>query len=131
MASARIVIAEDHPQYREPLREQLCLAPDLQVIEEARDAWEVIAAVGRLAPDVLTLDLDWPGICGLDVLHVVQWYGPNTQVIILSDHAEKETVLEALKQGARGYIVKSDGTDLAKAIRFSVDTTWEPTRIPP
>src|SRR3990172_3740262 len=117
MASARIVIAEDHPQYRELLCEQLRLAPDLEVVGEAKDAWEAIAAVGRLAPDVLTLDLDLPGMSGLDVLRVVRWYSENTQVIILSGHTEEETVLEALKHGARGYVVKGEGTDLAKAIR--------------
>lgn len=116
-APARVVIAEDYPQYRELLCEQLCLAPDMEVVGEARDAWEAIAAVGRLAPDVLTLDLDLPGMSGLDVLRVVRWYSPNTQVIMVSGHTEEEIVLEALKQGARGYIVKSEGTDLAKAIR--------------
>jgi len=117
MASARVVIAEDHPQYRELLCEQLRLSPDLEVVGEARDAWEAIAAVGKQAPDVLTLDLDLPGMSGLDVLRVVRWYSPKTQVIMLSGHAEEEVVLEALKHGARGYVVKGEGTDLAKAIR--------------
>jgi DNA-binding NarL/FixJ family response regulator len=117
MASARVVIAEDHPQYRELLCEQLRLSPDLEVVGEARDAWEAIAAVGKQAPDVLTLDLDLPGMSGLDVLRVVRWYSPKTQVIMLSGHAEEEVVLEALKHGARGYVVKGEGTDLTKAIR--------------
>jgi DNA-binding NarL/FixJ family response regulator len=117
MTSARVVIAEDHPQYRELLCEQLRLSPDLEVVGEAQDAWEAVAAVGRLAPDVLTLDLDLPGMSGLDVLRVVRWYSPKTQVIMLSGHTEEEVVLEALKHGARGYVVKGEGTDLAKAIR--------------
>ncbi len=117
MASARIVIAEDHQQYRELLREQLRLAPDLEVVGEARDGIDAIRAVGRLAPDVLTLDLDLPEMPGLDVLRVVRWYSPNTKVIILSGHAEEETVLEALREGARGYVVKGEGTDLVKVIR--------------
>jgi DNA-binding NarL/FixJ family response regulator len=66
---------------------------------------------------VLTLDLDLPGMSGLDVLRVIRWYSPNTQVIILSGHTEEEIVLEALKQGAMGYIVKYEEIDLAKAIR--------------
>ena len=110
-------MAEDHANFREMLCEQLRLAPDLEVIGDARDGWEAIAAVGRLQPDVLTLDLDLPGMHGLDVLRVVRWYSPDTKVIILSGHAEELTIQETLKQGARGYIVKGEGANLEKAVR--------------
>jgi len=99
------------------LCEQLRLAPDLEVIGDARDGWEAIAAVGKLKPDVLTLDLDLPGMHGLDVLRVVRWYSPDTKVIILSGHAEEATIQETLKQGARGYIVKGEGANLERAVR--------------
>jgi DNA-binding NarL/FixJ family response regulator len=97
--------------------EQLRLAPDLEVLGDARDGWEAIAAVGKLKPDVLTLDLDLPGMHGLDVLQVVRWYSPDTKVIILSGHDEEPTIQEALKQGARGYIVKGEGIDLEKVVK--------------
>ena len=113
----RIVVAEDHPGFREMVCEQLRLAPDLEVLGDARDGWEAIAAVGRLKPDVLTLDLDLPGMNGLDVLRVVRWCSPDTKVIILSGHDEEPTIQEALKQGARGYIVKGEGASVEKAIR--------------
>ena len=113
----RIVVAEDHPGFREMLCEQLRLAPDLEVLGDAQDGWEAIAAVGKLKPDVLTLDLDLPGLNGLEVLRVTRWYSPDTKVIILSGHDEEPIVQEALKQGARGYIVKGEGADLEKAIR--------------
>lgn len=117
MPPIRVVIAEDYLEYRELLCEQLRIAPDLDVIEEARDGWEAITAVGRLKPDVLTLALDLPGMSGLDVLRVTRWYSPDTKAIILSSHDEGSIVHEALRQGARGYIVKGDGTDLKKAIK--------------
>lgn len=117
MPPIQVVIAEDYSEYRELLCEQLRVAPDLDVIEEARDGWEAITAVGRLKPDVLTLALDLPGMSGLDVLHVTRWCSPDTKVIILSSHDEGSIVQEALRQGARGYIVKGDGTDLKKAIK--------------
>jgi DNA-binding NarL/FixJ family response regulator len=110
-------VAEDHPGFREIVCEQLRLAPDLEVLGDARDGWEAIAAVGRLKPDVLTLDLDLPGMNGLDVLRVVRWYSPDTKVIILSGHDEEPTIQEALKQGAKGYIVKGEGASVEKAIR--------------
>lgn len=117
MPPIRVVIAEDYFEYRELLCEQLQLAPDLDIIGKARNGWEAITAVGRLKPDVLTLDLDLPGMSGLDVLRVACWHSPDTKVIILSSHDEEPIVREALKQGARGYIVKGDGTKLEKAIR--------------
>ncbi|HZY31034.1 MAG TPA: response regulator transcription factor [Candidatus Methylomirabilis sp.] len=117
MTPVRIVVAEDHGAFREVICEQFRLDPDIEVVGEARDGWEAIAAVGRLAPDVLTLDLDLPGLRGLDVLSVVRWYSPTTKVIILSGQDEEETIRVALGRGARGYIVKGSGADLCKAIR--------------
>jgi DNA-binding NarL/FixJ family response regulator len=118
MSPIQVVVAEDYLEYRELLCEQLQITPDLNVIEEARDGWEAITAVGRLKPDVLTLDMDLQGMSSLDVLHVTRWCSPDTKVIILSNHDEESIVHEALKQGARGYIVKGDGTDLKKAIKL-------------
>ncbi|MDE2059480.1 MAG: response regulator transcription factor [candidate division NC10 bacterium] len=117
MPPIRVIVAEDYLEYRELLCEQLRVAPDLDVVGEARDGWEAITAVGRLKPDVLILDLDLQGMSGLDVLHVTRWYSPDTKAIILSVHDEESIVQEVLRQGARGYIVKGDGTDLVKAIR--------------
>ena len=113
----QIVIAEDQPEVRALLREQLRLAPDLDLIGEAHDGWEAVRAVGRLNPEVMILDLDLPGLSGLEVLQIVRWCSPNTRVIILSGHDEEDTIREALKHGARGYIVKGEETDLSKAIR--------------
>ena len=113
----RIVIAEDDPGLRELFREQLSCVPDFEVIGEACDGRQAVATVGRLDPDILTLDIDLPGIGGLEVLPVVRWYSPKTKVIALSSHDEEATLLEALELGARGYIVKGDGTNLEKAIR--------------
>jgi len=110
-------VAEDHPGFREMFCEQLRLAPDLEVVGDAQDGWEAIAAVGRLKPDVLTLDLDLPGMNGLDVLRVIRWCSPDTKVIILSGHDEEPTIQEALKQGARGYIVKGERASVEQAIR--------------
>lgn len=116
-SAIRVVVVESNPEYRELLAEQIRLAPDLEVVGEARDGREAIVAVGRLDPDVLALDMDLPGMPGLEILRMVTWYSPRTKVILLSGQREEATVLEALTQGAKGFIVKGDGTDLAKAIR--------------
>jgi DNA-binding NarL/FixJ family response regulator len=70
-----------------------------------------------LDPDILTLDIDLPGIGGLEVLPVIRWCSPKTKVIVLSSHDEEAIILEALELGAMGYIVKSDGANVEKAIR--------------
>lgn len=116
-SAIRVVVVESNPEYRALLVEQLGLAHDLEVVGEARDMSEAIIAVGRLDPDVVALDMDLPEMGSLEVLRVVRWYSPRTKVIILSGQGEEAAALEALTQGARGYIVKGDGTDLAKAIR--------------
>jgi DNA-binding NarL/FixJ family response regulator len=113
----RIVIAEDDLGLCELFREQLSVVRDFTVVGEARSGREAISAVGRLEPDVLTLDIDLPEINGLEVLPVVRWCSPSTKVIVLSSHDEETTIMKALELGAGGYIVKGDGTNLEKAIR--------------
>jgi DNA-binding NarL/FixJ family response regulator len=113
----RIVIAEDNLELSELYHERLSIAPDLEVIGAARSGREAIAAVGRLSPDILTLDIDLPDISGLEILPVIRWCSPTTKVIVLSVHNEEATIMEALELGAKGYIVKGDGTDVVKAIR--------------
>ncbi|MBZ0168791.1 LuxR family two component transcriptional regulator [Candidatus Methylomirabilis lanthanidiphila] len=117
MASIRIVIAEGDPGFREGFCEHLRLVRDFEIVGEACDGREAIASMGRLDPDILILDLDLPPIDGMDVLRVVGWFSPKTQVIIQSGHAEESTILEALELGARGYIVRGGEIDLEKAIR--------------
>ena len=116
-SAIRVVVVESNPEYRALLAEQLRLAPDVEIVGEARDMSEAIVAVGRQDPDVLALDMDLPEASSLEVLRMIRWYSPRTKVIILSGQGEEAAALEALTQGARGYIVKGDGTDLAKAVR--------------
>lgn len=113
----RIVVAEDDPGLCELFREQLSVVPGFEVIGEAHSGREAIATVERLNPDILTLDIDLPGIGGLEVLPVIRWCSPNTKVVVLSGHDEEATILEALELGAMGYIVKGDGANLEKVIR--------------
>lgn len=117
MPCIRIVIAEDDPGFREWLYEQFRFVPDFEVVGAVCNGREAIASVAQLDPDILILDLDLPGINGLEVLQVVRWFSPNTKVIIRSSHAEESTILEALQLGAMGYIVNENGIDLQKAIR--------------
>ncbi len=104
--SLAIVLADDHPFIRKGLRATLEAEPDLAVVGEAGDGLETLQLVERLQPDVLILDLVMPGLGGLDVLPIVRQRAPRTRVVVLSMYANEDFVLQALKNGALGYVLK-------------------------
>jgi two-component system, NarL family, response regulator NreC len=113
-----IVLADDHHIVRQGLRALLEAEPDFRVIGEAGDGLEAASLVERLQPDVLVLDLVMPGLSGLEVTRQVRQRAPRTHVLILSMHADEAYVLEALRNGAAGYILKnSSPADLVLAVR--------------
>lgn len=103
----RVVLAEDHQVVREGLRALLARVPDILVVGEAADGAEAIAAVAGLDPDVLVLDLVLPTLGGQSVLQRLGAQGTRTAVVVLSAHDEARYVVEALKAGALGYVVKT------------------------
>jgi DNA-binding NarL/FixJ family response regulator len=114
----RIVLADDHRVVRQGLKVLLETEPDFTVAGEAGDGMEAIAAVEREQPDVLVLDLGMPGLNGLDVLHEVIRRMPRTRVVVLSMHAAAAYVLDALRKGAHGYVVKGASAEhLVEAVR--------------
>ena len=116
--SISIVLADDHVVVRQGLRTILAAEPDLKVVAETSDGLETVQTVERLRPDVLVLDLVMPNLHGLEVLRQVSERSPKTKVVVLSMHADEAYVLQALKNGALGYVIKSSGADeLTTAIR--------------
>jgi len=112
-----IVLAEDHSIVREGLRLLLAGDAELRVVGEAADGLEAVALVERLQPDLLIVDVMMPGLNGLDVIRQVTQRSARTAIIVLSMHADESYVLQALRLGALGYVLKQSGsTDLAKAI---------------
>lgn len=113
----KIALAEDHLIVRQGLLALLAMEPDFSVVGEASDGLEVVPLVERLQPDVLVLDLMLPGMNGLDITRQVVRRSPQTQVVILSMHANEVYVLEALRTGAKGYVLKGSGIeDLMNAV---------------
>jgi len=110
-----ILLADDHAIVRDGLKALLKDEQDFVVIGEAADGLEAVRMVDRLRPDVLVWDLRMPGLTGLEVTRQVSRL---TNVVILSMHANEAYVIEALRKGAMGYILKdSTSADLVKAIR--------------
>ena len=113
-----LVIVDDHPIVREGLCALLAAEPDLQVVGEAGDGLEAVQLVEQLQPDVLVLDLKMPGLDGYEVTRQVSERVPTTRVIVLSMRRSEAYVLQALKCGAAGYVLKGSGvTELIQAIR--------------
>lgn len=114
-----ILLADDHHVVRQGLRSLLEGQPDFRVIGEASDGLETVRAVEKLRPDVLVLDLMMPGLNGLEVTRQVSG---QTRVVILSMHASEAYVLEALQNGAYGYVLKdSTAADLVQAVRAAAE----------
>lgn len=114
----RIVLADDHHVVRDGLRALLEAERDFEVVGEAGDGLEAVKEVEELRPDVLILDLMMPGLNGLEVVRQLARRCASTRVLVLSMHANEVYVLQALRNGASGYLPKeSRGTELVQAIR--------------
>jgi DNA-binding NarL/FixJ family response regulator len=113
-----ILLADDHPIVRQGLRTLLEAESDFQLVGEAGDGLEAVRLVERWQPNILIVDLMMPGLTGLEVTRQVKQRAPQTRVIILSMHATESYVLEALRNGATGYVLKdSSAADLVQAVR--------------
>lgn len=113
-----IVIADDHRVVRHGLRLLLEAEPDFRVAGEANDGQEAVDLVEQLQPDILVLDIVMPGLNGLEAIRRTVRSSERTRVVILSMHDTEEYVLEALRAGARAYVLKrSAPEELVFAVR--------------
>jgi two-component system response regulator NreC len=113
-----IILADDHRIVRQGLRALLEAEPGFQLVGETGDGLEAVQLAQRLQPDVAVLDLMMPSINGLEATRQISDCCPKTHIIILSMHADEGYVLESLRNGAAGYVLKdSSADDLARAVR--------------
>jgi two-component system, NarL family, nitrate/nitrite response regulator NarL len=110
--TVRIVIADDHPIFRDGLRRLLEAESDLKVIGEASDGAEAVRLARQLKPDILLLDLAMPKHPGLEALRDLGVSSTPVRVILLTAAAEKSQIVEALQLGARGVVLKDSATQL-------------------
>jgi two-component system, NarL family, response regulator NreC len=115
--SVAILVVDDHPIVRQGLRHLLEAEPEFKVVGEAEDGIEALRLVERLRPDILVLDMMMPSLNGLEVLRQIKNLSPSTRAIILSMQSADTYVLEALKNGAVGYVLKETGpSELVNAV---------------
>jgi two-component system nitrate/nitrite response regulator NarL len=116
--TTRILIADDHPIFRDGLRRLLESEREFQVIGEACDGVEAVNMVRQLKPEILLLDLAMPRRPGLEALREMSTEASSVRVILLTAAAEKDQIVEALQLGARGVVLKDSATQiLLKSIR--------------
>ena len=101
-----IVIGEDYTILREGLRSLISSNPDFEVVAEAGDGQEAINFVEKLKPDLILMDLSMPRKSGMDAIREIRKRVPETKIVVLTIHKTEEYILEALKAGADGYVLK-------------------------
>lgn len=116
--TVKVLLADDHPIVRQGLRNLLISEQDFKVVGEASDGLIAIEMADRLRPDVLIVDMMMPGLNGLDVIKRAKHNIPSLRIIVLSMQNADAYVVDALRLGASGYVLKDTGpAELIQAIR--------------
>ena len=114
----RIVVADDHPIFRDGLCKLLALEEDFEVVAQAQDGRQVLDVLQQFEPDILLLDLKMPGLDGLATLQRLQAAKNKTRVIVLTASDDKNEFVQAMKLGTSGIVLKQTATELLiKSIR--------------
>src|SRR5512135_410128 len=118
MPPTRVVVVDDHTLVRQGIVGLLSSQPDIEVVGQAGNGQEAIAAAAELSPDVMLMDVSMPGISGLDATREIRSRQPDVQVLILTIHDREDYLYQALRAGASGYVLKgADVQDLLAAVR--------------
>jgi DNA-binding NarL/FixJ family response regulator len=118
MKPIRVLLADDHTLVRAGIRGLLAALSNVEVVGETGDGHEALRLVETLRPDIVLLDIGMPGLNGLEVAARLAKLDPPIRVVILSMHATEEYVLQALRAGAAGYLLKGSAVaELEVAIR--------------
>ncbi len=121
MQAIRILIADDHPVFRFGLRSLLNAMPDTAVVGEVTTGEEVIALAGAVRPDVILMDINMPGVNGIEATRRIRETNPDIRILIVT-MLEDDSVFAAMRAGARGYVVKgAEPGEVLRAIRAVAD----------
>jgi DNA-binding NarL/FixJ family response regulator len=113
-----VVLADDHALVRTAIRQLLERAADIEVVAEANNGIQALRLVDELSPDVLLLDMEMPGLNGVEVARKLRAAGSPVQILALSAYDDKEYIQNMLADGAAGYITKEEAPQiLLEAVR--------------
>jgi len=107
----RVLVVDDHPTFRRGLGALLASLPDVELVGEAADGGAAVERARELEPDVVVMDLDMPGLGGVEATRRIVAAQPTVAVLVLTMLDEDESVFAAMRAGARGYVVKGADTD--------------------
>jgi NarL family two-component system response regulator LiaR len=127
--SIRVFIADDHAIVRKGIRAVLEIVPDIDVVGEAENGREAVAAVKELQPDVILMDLVMPEMDGIEAIGHIKDHQPEARILVLTTFAGEDKIFPAIKAGALGYHLKDSSPDeLVQAIRevYSGESSLHP-----
>ena len=114
----RVLIADDHPIFRDGIQTLLATADDIVAVGEARTGEEAVELAATLAPDVILMDIRMPGCSGIDATRRIVAANQTVRVLVVSMFEDDASIFTAMRAGARGYILKdADRSDILRAIR--------------
>jgi DNA-binding NarL/FixJ family response regulator len=113
--SLRVLVADDHPFFRDGLRSLLTSSPDTELVGEASTGEEAISLVSELQPDVVLMDIQMPGISGIEATRKIVQECPRVRILVVTMFEDDGTVFRAMRAGARGYLLK--GANYAEMLR--------------
>ncbi|MFD7154321.1 response regulator [Kribbella sp. NPDC059898] len=120
--SVRVVVADDQTVVRDGLVTLLKLLPGIDVIAAASDGREAVALVAEHDPDVLLVDLRMPAMDGVEATRIVRTEHPRTEVVVLTTYSDDDSVLSALRAGARGFLTKdADAESIGRALEAAAN----------
>lgn len=112
-----VFIADDHPILRIGLSMYLESKSNIKIIGEADNGFDAVNAINANTPDVVLMDVDMPGLSGIEAIRVLRKTLPDLKIVVLSTYTKKEYIQEAMQEGANGYVAKNTKIDeLAKII---------------
>lgn len=117
MSPVRILIADDHPLYRRGLAALLNAQPDWEVVAEEADGLGAVTSARSHSPDVVVIDLNMPGLDGIEATRRIVAAKPETGVLVLTMYDDDGSVFAAMRAGARGYLLKgADRDEIVRAV---------------
>ena len=114
----KVLIADDHKMFRQGLRMLFEMEPDIKIVGEARDGLEAQEMADALEPDIVLMDINMPGTDGVEATRQILESHPDYSIIILTMFREDEHVFQAIRAGAKGYVLKdADSVEVVRALR--------------